>query len=85
MKDKVTYNKGTLAYPSSVIAVRPLLVAGRSHHGGVLHLLEHVDICLAFFLGPLLVIEVDMWGVKIEVEGDDCLRPIDEEEGGVPC
>jgi hypothetical protein len=64
-EDVVTHNKGTLAYPSGVIAVNSLLVAGRSHHGGVLYLLEHVDVRLTLFLGPLLVIEVDAWGVGI--------------------
>ena len=84
LEDKITYNKGTLAYLSSVIAAKPLLVASRSHHGSVLHLLEHVNIHLALFLILLLIIEVDSWSVKVEVRGDDCFSPIDEEEGGVP-
>ena len=58
-KDEITYNKGTLAYPSSVITAKPLLVVGRSHHDGVPHLLEHVNIHLALFLGSLLIVEVD--------------------------
>lgn len=59
LEDKVTYNKGTLTYLSSMIAAKSLLVAGRSHHGGVPHLLKHVDIHLALFLDPLLTIELD--------------------------
>jgi hypothetical protein len=70
---KITYNKGMLAYPYSVIAMKPLLVADRSYHGGVLHL-----------LGPLLIIEVDAQSAEVKVGGDDCLNPIDEEEGVYP-
>jgi hypothetical protein len=81
---KITYNKGMLAYPYSVIAMKPLLVADRSYHGGVLHLLEHVDVRLALFLGPLLIIEVDAQSAEVKVGGDDCLNPIDEEEGMYP-
>ena len=58
-KDKITYNKGMLAYPSGVIATKSLLVAGRPHHSGVMLLFEHVDVCLVLFLCSLLVIEVD--------------------------
>ena len=72
-KDKITYNKGTLTYPSNMIVAKPLLVVGRSHHNGVPHLLEHVDVRLELFLGSLLIIE-----------GDDRLSLVDEEEGGVP-
>ena len=84
-KDKITYNKGMLAYPSSVIAAKPLLVASRSYHGGIPHLLKHIDVRLALFLGSLLVVEVDAWSIEVKVRGDDRLSPIDEEEGGVPC
>ena len=35
------------------------------------------------FLGLLLIVQVDAWGVKVEVREDECLSPIDEEEGGV--
>ena len=79
MKDKVTYIKGTLKYPSGVIAVKSQLVADRSHHDGVPHLLEHVDVCLTLFLSSLLVIEVEAWGIEVEVRGNDCLSPVDEE------
>ena len=82
--DEITYNKGKLAYPSSVIEAKPLLVAGRSHHGGVLHLLEHVDIRLMLFHGLLLIVEVDARSVEVEVGGVDRLSPLDEEEGVVP-
>jgi hypothetical protein len=70
----------TLAYSSGVIAAKPLLVASRLYHGGVLHLLKHVDICLALFLSLLLIIEVDAWGVNVKVRGDDHLGLIDKEE-----
>jgi hypothetical protein len=80
----MTYNKGTLAYPSSMTAVKPLLVADRSHHGGVPHLLEHVDIRLVLFFSSLLVVEVDARSVEVEVGGDDRLSPIDLEEGVYP-
>ena len=83
-EDKVTYNKGTLTYLSGVIEVKSLLVAGRSHHGGVLLFFKHVDIRLALFFCSLLIIEVDAWGVEVEVRGNDRLSPVDEEEGGVP-
>ena len=66
-----------------MIAAKPLLVAGGSHHGDIPHLLKHVDVHLALFLGLLLVVEVDVWSVKVEVGGEDRLCPIDEEEGGV--
>ena len=82
-KDKITYNKGTLTYPSRVIATKSLLVVGRPHQGSVLLLFKHVDVHLALFLFSLLIIEVDAWSVKIEVGRDDRLKPIDEEEGGV--
>ena len=83
-EDKLTYNKGTLTYLSGVIEVKSLLVAGRSHHGGVPQLLEHVDVYPTLFLSSLLVVEVDAWGVEVEVGGDDYLRCIDNEEGGIP-
>ena len=50
-----------------------------------MYLLEHVNVCLALFLGSLLVVEVDAWSIEVKVRGDDRLSPIDEEEGGVPC
>ena len=84
LKDKITYNNGMLAYPSGMIATKPLLVDSRSHHGGVPHLLEHVDVYLALFLGLLLIISVDTQCVEVKVGGDDRLSPIDEEQGGVP-
>ena len=84
LEDEVTYNKGMLTYPSSVIAVKSLLVASRSHHGGVPHLLEHVDVHLALFLSLLLIVEVDAWGIEVEVRGDECLSPVDVEERCVP-
>ena len=84
LEDKITYNKGTLVYPLGVIATKSLLVAGRSQHDGVPHLLEHVDVRLALFLGSLLIVEVDTWGIEVEVRGDDRLSPVDKEEGGVP-
>jgi hypothetical protein len=83
-EDKITYNKGTLVYPSGVIATESLLVAGKPCHSGVPLFLEHVDVCLALFLCSLLVIEVDVRSVEVKVRGDDHLSPIDEEEGGVP-
>ena len=67
-----------------MITVKSLVVANRSHHSSVLYLLEHVNVCLVLFFSSLLVVEVDAWGVEVEVGGDDCLSPIDEEEGGVP-
>jgi hypothetical protein len=73
-----------LTYLSSVIVVKSLLVADKSHHDSVLHLLKHVDVCLALFLGSLLIIEVDTRGIEVEVGGDDRLSSVDEEEGGVP-
>ena len=82
-EDKVTYNKGTLTYPSGVIAMKSLLVADRPHHSGVLLFFKHVDIRLALFLSLLLIVEVDAWSVEVEVGGDDYLSPVDEEEGGV--
>ena len=84
-KDKITYNKGMLAYLSSVIAIKSLLVASRLHHDSVPLFFEHVDIHLALFLCSLLIVEVDAWSIKVKVGGDDCLSPIDDEEGGVPC
>ena len=84
LEDKITYNKGMLVYPLGVIAAKSLLVAGRSHHDGVLHLLEHVDVRLELFLSSLLIVEVDMWGIEVKVRGDDRLSPVDKEEGGVP-
>ena len=83
-KDKVTHNKGTLTYSFGMRAVKSLQVAGRPHHGGVPHLLEHVDIRLALFLSPLLIVEVDAWSIEIEVGGNERHSPIDEEEWGVP-
>lgn len=83
-KDKVTYNKGTHAYPSGMIMVKLLLVAGGSHHDGISHLLEHVDVYLVLFLGPLFIVEVDAWSVEVEVGGEDLFYPINK-EGGVPC
>ena len=74
-----------LAYPSGMIATKSLLVASRPHHGGVSLFFEHVDVRLALFLCSLLIIEVDMRSIEVEVRGDDCLSPVDEEEGGVPC
>jgi hypothetical protein len=74
-QDKITYNKGTLAYPSSVIVMKPLLVAGRSHHGGVPHLLKHVDVRLALFLGPLLIVEVDAQSAEVRSEGMTASAP----------
>ena len=82
-KDKITYNKGTLAYPSSVIAAKLPLVGGGSHHGSILHLVKHVDVRLVLLLGLLLVVEMNVGRVKVEVRGDDCLSPLDKEEGGV--
>ena len=58
-EDKITYNKGMLAYPSGMIAMKSLLVAGRPHHGNVLLFLEHVNIHRALFLHSLLIIKVD--------------------------
>ena len=84
LEDKITYNKGMLAYPSTVIAMKSLLVADRPHHSSVLLFFEHVNIHLALFIRSLLVIEVDAWGVEVEAGGDDRLRPVDEEEGCVP-
>ena len=85
LEDKITYNKGMLAYLSGVIAMKSLLVASRPYHCGVSFFFEHVDVRLALFLCSLLVIEVDTWSIEIKVEGDDHLSPVDEEEGGVPC
>ena len=76
-EDKITYNKGTLAYPSSVIATKSLLVAGTPHHDGVPLFFEHADVYLALFLYSLLVVEVDARSVEVEVRGDDYLIPID--------
>ena len=84
LKDKITYNKRMLAYPSGVIVAKSLLVAGRLHHSSVPYLLEHVNVHLALFLGLLLIIEVDARGIIVEVSGDDHLSPIDEEERCVP-
>ena len=64
-EDKITYNKGTLAYPFGVIATKSLLVADRPHHDGVMLFFEHVDVCLALFLCSLLVVEVDAWMMKM--------------------
>ena len=83
-EDKITYNKGTLAYPSSVIATKSLLVAGTPHHDGVPLFFEHADVYLALFLYSLLVVEVDAWSIEIKVGGNERHSPIDEEEWGVP-
>ena len=83
-KDMITYNKGMLAYRSGMIAVKPLLVADRLHHGGVPHLLEHVNVRLALFLSLLLVVEVGAQSVEVKVRGDDRLSHVDKEEGDVP-
>ena len=64
-KEKITNNKGTFTYPSGVIATKTLLVASGSHHGGILHL-KHVDIHLALFLSPLLIVEVDTQSIEVE-------------------
>ena len=77
-KDKVTHNKGMLVYPFGVIAAKSLLVASRSHHSSVLYLLEHVNVCLVLFFSSLLVVEVDAWGVEVEVRGDDRLSPVEQ-------
>ena len=82
-EDEITYNKGMFAYLSGMIAVKPLLVADGSHHDGIPHLLEHVDVCLMLFLSPSLIVEVDAQSIKVEVGGDDRLCLVDEEEGGV--
>ena len=84
LEDKITYNKGTLVYSSSVIATKSLLLAGRPHHDGVPLFFEHVDVYLALFLCSLLVVEVDAWSIEVEVRGDDYLSLVDEEEWGVP-
>ena len=76
LKDEITYNEGTLVYPSGMVAAKSLLVASRSHHSSVPYLLEHVNVCLVLFFSPLLVVEVDAWGVEVEVGGDDRLSPV---------
>jgi len=78
LKDEITYIEGTIVYPSSVVAAKSLLVASRSHHSSVLYLLEHVNICLVLFFSSLLVVEVDAWGVEVEVGGDDRLSPVEQ-------
>lgn len=60
-----------------------MLIPGGPYDGGVSLLLEHVDICLALLLGLSLIVETNMGHVEVEVRGDDCLGPIDEEEWGV--
>ena len=77
LKDEITYNEGMLMYPSGVVAPKSLLVARRSHHSSVPYLLEHVNVFLVLFFSPLLVVEVDAWGVEVEVGGDDRLSPIE--------
>jgi hypothetical protein len=75
LEDKITYNKGTLIYPSGVIATESLLVAGKPYHSSVPLFLEHVDVCLALFLCSLLIVEVDARSVKVEVRGDTTSAP----------
>jgi len=72
LEDKITYNKGMLAYPSTMILMKSLLVASRPHHGSLLLFFEHVNVHLALFLCLLLIIEVDAQSVVVKVRGDDC-------------
>jgi len=83
LKGKITYNKGTFVYPFGMIAAKPLLVAGGSHHGCISHLLKLVDVHLALFLGLLLIVEVNSWSIEVKVKGEDRFCPINKEEGGV--
>ena len=78
LKDEITYNEGMIVYPSGVVAAKSLLVASRSHHDSVPYLLEHVDVRLALFFSPLLIVEVDACGVEVEVGGDDRLGTIEQ-------
>lgn len=60
-----------------------MLIPGRPYDGGVLLLLEHVDIRLALLLGLLLVVQTNVRHIEVTIKGDDYLSLLDEEEGGV--
>ena len=61
-----------------------MLIPGGPYDGGVLLLLEHVDVHLTLLLGLFLIVETNAGCIEVEVGGDDRLSTIDDEEGGVP-
>ena len=58
------------------------MIPGGPYDDSVLLLFEHVDVHLALLLG-LLLVEMNVGCIEVKVRRDDCLSPIDEEEGGV--
>ena len=82
-EDEITYNKRTFMYLFGVVVMQSLLIPGGPYDGGVSLLFEHVNVRLALLLGLLLIIEMNTGHVEVKVKRDDCLSPIDEEEGGV--
>ena len=69
--------------PAGVLTTQVLLVDGGFGQGQLACFFEKVDAVLPCFFGLLLCVKKFTGCVELDVHGQNCLRPLDEEERSV--